>query len=160
MLWDLKTLMHYYKVVYDFSPLHLGGLQYLSRRSILDMWVASLQALFVILFAIAHYSSFHLLVTVLLPHITVCISLYQQPSYSCVIPLVLFDQGCHVLPPPVPPFVPSLCLFDILSSRRLGSFSVLFVCHPALLMSSLMSPFSQSLSNLLVLYHPSFSCIQ
>lgn len=78
--------------------------------------------------------------------------------FSDVIPLVLLDQGCHSLPPSLT-WVPSLCLFDILSSCRLApSPSYLPVILP-LLMSSPVSPFSQSLSSLFLLYCPSFSGI-
>lgn len=76
--------------------------------------------------------------------------------FSYVIPLVLLDQGCHLLSPSLT-WVPSLCLFDILSSCRLApSPSHLPVILP-LLMSSSVSPFSQSLSSLFVLYCASFS---
>lgn len=60
-----------------------------------------------------------------------------------------------------PPFRPSLCALapslwhSVLMQTR--SFFVLLVCHPPLLLSSLMYPFSQSLSNLFLLYHFSLS---
>lgn len=76
--------------------------------------------------------------------------------FSYVIPLLLLDQGCHSLLPSLT-WVPSLLLFDILSSCRLApSPSHLPVILP-LLMSSPVSPFSQSLSSLFVLYCASFS---
>lgn len=110
--------------------------------------------------AVPHHSSFRFPLTALLSHFTVGISLYQQPSSAMRFLLYFGIKAVTRSLPPSLTWVPSLCLFDILSSCRLApSPSYLPVILP-LLMSSPASPFSQSLSSLCVLHCPSLSGVQ
>lgn len=97
------------------------------------------------------YYSFNFSLLFLLPlsfpsytYLLLCLSLSLPLSLTAS--FLLFFSSSLSSTPCIPPSMPSLCLFDILPPCRLA-LSVLLVCHPPSLLSSLVSPFSQSLSS-------------
>lgn len=87
--------------------------------------------------------------------LTVCLSL-PQPLFLAA-SFLLFFLSCLSSTPCVPPSVPSLSLWhSILKQAR--SLPVL-ICHPPSLLSSLMSPFSQSPSQFFIVSLASFQWI-
>ena len=118
------------------------------------MWSISATLYPFLLFFCHNWPLFQLLLLyVLLLCIAICLFLPQTLSLTAWFLLFFFTKPViysHL--PSLHALAPSLWHFILVQA---WSFSVLLVCHPPLLLSSLMSPFSQSLSNHFVLYRSS-----
>lgn len=147
---------HYHKVNHVINCLHLRMREGCSRWHTMSSTCEAFQPLsctpFCFSFAITHHSSYFFF-TALLLCIAICLFLSQPLSLTAWFLLFFFTKPViysHL--PSLHALAPSLWHFILIQTR---SFSVLLVCHPPLLLSSLMSPFSQSLSNHFVLYRSS-----
>lgn len=145
---------HYHQVNHVISWQHLTQLTALTSHSVSPTWEATPCTLSVLFCQFSYF-------------FTTLPSTFFIPSYSCVLLYIFFFlihclllrhlncslyQTYHLLPPTLP-----LCPNSVSLTFYPHAGSLSLVCHPPYLLSSLMSPFSQCLSNLVFLCHLSNS---